>query len=317
MSDHKPPVYTLAAIFFGILAVSTASILIRFAQQQAGSLVIAAYRLTIAAAVLAPVVIARRRREIASLSLRSAGLIALSGIFLALHFFSWISSLSFTTVASSVVLVSTTPLWVGIVAPFVIKEPLSRPLVYGMALAFLGGTIVGLSDTCTWVSRGLICPSLGDFLKGKTFIGDLLAIAGAITAAGYLIIGRQLRSGISLLTYIFLVYGVAAVVLVFFAFVTGQQVIGFSPMTYVWFVALAIVPQLLGHSTFNWALKYLSAAFVSLTLLGEPIGSTILAYFILDETPTLLKIIGAILILIGIVMASRTEQKPPEVIAPD
>ena len=134
-------------------------------------------------------------------------------------------------------------------------------------------------------------------------------MVGALAAAGYLLIGRSLREKMSLIPYIFVVYGMAALILVILMFAAGESPVGYAPQTYVWFLLLALVPQLLGHSTFNWALGYLPAAFVSVTLLGEPIGSALLAYFILDEVPTTLMIFGAILILIGIYIASRKEDK--------
>jgi drug/metabolite transporter (DMT)-like permease len=183
-----------------------------------------------------------------------------------------------------------------------------------LILALAGITIVAISDTCTWQNSSLVCPPLNEFMQGKAFLGDLLALAGALAGACYITIGRRLRSGISVVSYIFIVYGMAAVVLVLVMLVAGYTPWGYPPISYVWFALLALVPQLLGHSTFNWALGYLSAAFVSLTLLGEPIGSTILAYFLLDETPSILKMIGAILILAGILIASRSEraaQAPP------
>jgi drug/metabolite transporter (DMT)-like permease len=179
-----------------------------------------------------------------------------------------------------------------------------------MALALLGGVIVGVSDACAWNGTALACPECGDVLGGKAFLGDLLALAGALMAAAYMLIGRRLRSRTSLLTYIFVVYGMAAVVLVILVVASGQPLTGYSPHTYGWLLLLALVPQLLGHSSFNWALRYLSAAYVSITLLGEPIGSTVLAYFLLKETPTALKVIGAILILAGIAVASQRESGP-------
>jgi drug/metabolite transporter (DMT)-like permease len=297
----------LLAIAFGLLAVSTASIFIRYAQAEAPSLVIAAMRLSIATLVLAPLALARRRQELTSLRRRELSLALLSGLFLALHFATWISSLEYTSVASSVVLVSTTPLWVALLAPLTIKEPITRLVVAGMLLALLGGAIVGVSDACAWVDGGLICPALSTFVRGDAFLGDLLALVGALTAAGYLIIGRRLRVRLSLLSYITLVYGMAALALLVIMFAAGYQPLGYPPLTYLWFVLLALVPQLIGHTTFNWALGYLSAAYVSITLLAEPIGSTILAYLLLDETPTFVKGFGAILILIGIVIASRSE----------
>jgi len=176
-----------------------------------------------------------------------------------------------------------------------------------MALALAGGIIVGVSDVCAWNGTGFTCPSLGEFLQGQAFWGGLLALVGAITAAGYLLIGRGLRSRVSLVSYVFVVYGVAAVFLVLIMFAAGLPAFGYPAVTYLWFVLLAVFPQLIGHSTYNWALGYLSAAYVSIALLGEPIGSTILAYILLQETPTPLKIFGAILILAGIYIASRTE----------
>ena len=153
----------------------------------------------------------------------------------------------------------------------------------------------------------ILCPGLDEFLRGRAFFGDLLALVGALAGAGYLLIGRRLRVSVSALTYVFVVYGMAALVLIGIMLVAGQSPISYPPMTYLWFVLLALVPQLIGHSTYNWALGYLSAAYVSIALLGEPIGSTILAYILLDETPSGLKIFGAILILIGIYVASRSE----------
>ena len=306
MQTRQPPVSPVIVLAVGILAVSASSIFIRFAQQEAPSLVIAAYRLVIATLILAPIVLWRNRSELLSLNRTQIGLALLSGFFLALHFASWISSLEYTTVASSVVIVTTAPLWVALLAPITIREPVTRTIIIGMLLALLGGVIVGLSDSCVWQS-GLICPPVSDFLRGEAFLGDLLALVGAVMGAGYLLIGRRLRSGISLLTYVFVVYGMAAVVLLIIMLGSGYSPLGYSAETYLWFFLLALLPQLVGHSTYNWALGYLPAAFVSVTLLGEPVGSAILAYFLLDETPTALKIFGAILILMGIYITSRSE----------
>jgi drug/metabolite transporter (DMT)-like permease len=304
------PIPPLLVILFGIFAVSTASIFIRFAQQEAPSLVIAASRLTLAAFLLAPFAIIRHRKELARLQRKQLLLALLSGFFLALHFASWISSLEYTSVASSVVFVSTSPLWVAIMSPFILKEPLSRWIVMGLTLTLMGSAVVGISDVCTWSSAGMVCPPFNQFVRGQAFFGDILALIGAIMGAGYILIGRQLRAKISLTSYIFLVYGMAAIVLIFIMLLAGQSPFGFSLKTYSLFLLLAIVPQLLGHSSFNWALGYLSAAYVSITLLGEPIGSTILAYFILQEKPGGIKIIGAILILLGIVLASKRTALP-------
>jgi drug/metabolite transporter (DMT)-like permease len=312
MSERHPIVSPLIAIAFGILAVSTGSIFVRYAQVYAPSVVIAAWRLSLATLILSPIALTRNRAELRRLHSGEIKLGLLSGFFLAMHFATWISSLEYTSVASSVVFVSTAPLWVAMLSPVLLKEPLTRPILYGMGLAFMGGVIVGLSDSCNLGSSGLACPPFSEFIQGRAFLGDLLALVGAWMAAGYLIIGRRLRISISLVPYIFIVYGMAALVLIGIMLILGQSVVGYPPQVYVMFLALAVIPQLLGHSTFNWALGYLSAAYVSITLLGEPIGSALLAYFFLDEIPEPLMIFGAILILVGIYIASRGETSQKE-----
>lgn len=306
MNEQRSRLILPFAILGAILAVSTASIFIRFAQQNAPSLVIAAFRLTFASLILAPLALTRHRAELHSLTRRELLLALLSGIFLALHFATWISSLEYTTVASSVVLVSTSPLWVALLAPLFLRERLTRSALIGMTLALIGGVSIALSDSCTW-QNGLACPSLAEFVKGSAFFGNSLALAGAWTVAGYLLIGRSLRAKMSLVPYIFVVYSMAAVVLIIIMLAAGETPLGYPPLTYVWMLLLALVPQLIGHSTYNWALRYMPAALVAVTTLGEPIGSTILAYFILREAPTWIKIGGAVMILTGIYIAS---QKP-------
>lgn len=303
----SPSVSPKLAIPFGILAVSTASIFIRYAQAEVASIVIAAGRLSIAGVILAIIVAARHRAELRALTRRELLLALLSGFFLSLHFASWITSLEYTSVASSVVLVSTSPLWVAILAPLTINEPVKRAVLIGMGLALVGGAIVGVSDSCVPVAGGLQCPPLADFVAGEAFIGDVLALIGALTGAGYLLIGRRLREKISLIPYIFLVYGVAAIFLLGYMLSAGERLSGHPGQVYLWLVLLALVPQLLGHSTFNWALRYLSAAYVSVTLLGEPIGSAILAYVLLGEVPSVLMAFGAILILAGIWIAGSRQ----------
>jgi len=305
----RPRVNPLLALLIGILAASTAAIFIRYAQLYVPSLVIAAYRLGIATLVLAPFVILRKRQELKSLSRPDLLLALLSGLFLALHFAAWITSLEYTSVASSVVLVSTVPLWVALLSPITLKEPITRLVMLGMVLALVGVLIVGLSDICTLGSGGFRCPAYQEFVSGRAFLGDVLALIGAIMAAGYLILGRRLRRRISLTSYVFVVYGMAAFILVILVLISAQPFIGYPPEAYLWLILLALIPQLLGHSTFNWALGFMSAAFVAISLLGEPIGATILAYIVLDETPTTMKIFGAILILTGIYVASRGEVK--------
>jgi len=305
----KPPRLVLPfALGIAILAVSTASILIRFAQQDAPSITIAALRLAIATVFLAPLAIARHGPELRVLQRRELLLAAMSGTFLALHFATWISSLEYTTVASSVVLVSTGPLWVALLSPLFLGERLTRGTLVGLALAVVGGSIIAAGGACTW-DGGIRCVDLGRIAERSNLWGNFLALVGAWAVSGYLILGRRLRATLSLVPYIFLVYGFAAMVLVVAALITHSLVLALPPIAYGWILLLAIVPQLIGHSTYNWALRYLPAALVAITTLGEPVGSAVLAYFMLDERPGPFVLSGAVLIMAGIYLAARSARR--------
>jgi len=305
MTDQRARLSLPFNLLIAILAVSTASLFIRFAQAGgAPSLVIAAIRLTIATLILSPIALLRHRTELENLTRRDWTLGIVSGIFLAVHFATWITSLEYTSVASSVVFVATGPLWVAILSPMLLNERLSRIAVIGLILALVGGTVIGLSDACVW-NNGIQCPELGQILQGRAMWGNFLALCGAWAISGYLIIGRKVRAKMSLIPYIFLVYGIAAAVLILFMFASKQSPLGYSTSTYGWIFLLAAVPQLIGHSTFNWLLKYLSATMVAVTTLAEPIGSAILAFIFLKETPALAVIAGGVLILVGIYLTSK------------
>lgn len=292
------------ALLTAILAVSTASIFIRFAQADMPSLVIAALRLTCATLLLAPLALTRHRDELKRLTRKEILLGVISGLFLAVHFATWVSSLEYTTVASSVVFVSTGPLWVALLSPMLLNERLTRAAVIGLVIAIVGGITIGLSDACVW-HNGLQCPELGKVIQGRAMWGNFLALAGAWTVSGYLIIGRKLRANMSLIPYIFLVYGMSAIALIGMMFAAGQSPLGYPTRAYFWVFLLAAFPQLLGHSTYNWVLRYIPATLVAIITLVEPIGSAILAYFILSEVPSSAVLFGGLLILVGIYLVSR------------
>ncbi len=307
----------MLVLLAGIFAVSSAAIFIRFAQNEAPSLVISAWRMSIAAVIMGGVVLFRHRAEISRVKGRQLGPIILTGVILALHFASWVTSLELTSVASSVVLVTTTPLWVALASPFVLKERIGSGVWLGLGIALVGGLVVGASEACVFDNYQIICQSAGDVFAGKALLGDLLALVGAWCAAAYMIAGRKLRTNLSLAPYTFIVYGSSALTLLVWATLSGQNLFGnitpngiqpFGLETWLWFIALGLVPQLIGHSVFNWALKYLKAAFVSVALLGEPVGAVILALIFLKETPTSLELAGGLLILFGIYLVSRVKQ---------
>jgi drug/metabolite transporter (DMT)-like permease len=280
----------------GIVAVSFASILIRFAQGAGmASLSIAAWRLIFASAILLPYAWATRRDEIRDLSGKEWVLLVASGLFLGLHFATWIASLGYTSVASSVVLVSMGPVFVGLGSWLILGERPGALLVAGIILSVIGSIVI----------------SWGDLAQGRDqLVGDLLALAGAVFVAGYLMIGYRVRARRSLTTYIALVYCVAMVTLVAIVLIARQPMLGYSVNAYGWVLALALGPQIVGHSTLNWALRYLSATFVAIVTLAEPIGSGILAYVLLDEAITWSIAIGGAMVLVGIYIASRAEMGP-------
>jgi drug/metabolite transporter (DMT)-like permease len=259
------------ALISGILAVSTGAIFARLAE--APALVIAAYRVGLASLILAPIAWWQVRDELLGLEKKEYLLAGLAGLFLACHFGTWISSLNYTSVANSVVLVNTNPIWVGVLTPLISKDRLSWMTRIGIVISVIGGVIIGF----------------GDFAIGRQALwGDFLALLGSVCAAMYLLLGRNLRQKLSLLAYIVLCYGSAG--------------------TYSAFVGMAVISQIIGHSSYNWALKWFSASLIAVSLLGEPIGATILAYIIFGETLTWTKFVGGTLILAAIYLAGRGEQ---------
>jgi len=291
MSGRPTPSPRLA-LAIGIAAVSTGSLFIRFAQTDAPSLSIAAFRLALAALFLVPVAWLRHRRELAELKASDWGWLAAAGIFLAVHFATWITSLEYTSVASSVLLVSTSPLWVALFARLFLGEPMTKPLAWGLLLAMTGSVLIGFAEARASISS-------------RPVLGALLALAGALAVSGYWLIGRRLRRRLSLIPYVTVVYGFAAMVLTAAALLLGKPMTGFKTATYGWFFLLALIPQLLGHSSFNWALAHLPVGYIAIATLGEPVGAAILALLFLGEVPTLLKTAAAALLLAGIFMALR------------
>jgi len=304
--DSKNRLLLPIALISATLAVSTSSIFIRFAQADgAPSLVIAALRLTFATLLITPLALTRYWDEIKRFTRTEILLGVFSGIFLAAHFATWITSLEYTSVASSVVFVGTGPLWVALLSPLLLKEHISERAVIGLTLAVIGGMVIGLADACVW-DKELVCPALKDILQGRAMWGNFLALMGAWAVTGYLIIGRKLRAGTGLVPYIFLVYGIAAIFLILIMFISGNSPLGYKPQTYGWIFLLAAIPQLIGHTIYNWTLKYMTATLVAMTVLSEPIGSATLAFFILKETPPLMTLAGGVLILVGITLSSRS-----------
>ena len=307
---NQSKMYPVVGLMIGIIAVSTASILIRYAQNGAPSIVIAANRLILASLVITPIAYIQFKKNLFKVTSKEFFFLLLSGLFLALHFAAWITSLEKTSIASSVVLVTTTPLWVALFSPILLKEKNNSGIWIGLFLSLVGSSLVALSNDCSFSSEQLIrCDNLSINLNQNTFLGNFLALFGAWMAAGYMMAGRKLRSTIPLIKYVTFVHLISSFFLLFFVFIAGESLIGYSNSTYLWMVLLGLIPQLLGHSLFNWALGHLPAAFVSIALIGEPIGTIILAFIFLQETPTSLEFLGGGFILLGIFLVSVLNTK--------
>jgi drug/metabolite transporter (DMT)-like permease len=275
----------LAGLGAGVVVLSFASILIKLTP--APSIVIAAARMGIATLVLTPVFFSRwpnRRQELTGIPWWP---LLLSGVLLAAHFALWIESLNRTSVASSVVLVAMNPIFVAALSPLILREKVSWRIVVAVALGVIGAVVIA-----------------GPQLRsGGATIGNLLALGGAACAGGYLMAGRRVRQRLSLTSYIYIIYGVAAVLLVALTLAGGFRFTGYKPQAYLFILLMALGPQLIGHTSFNWALRYISAPAVAMAVLGEPIGTTLLAWLILKSPPTAYEILGGVIICAGIYLA--------------
>ena len=291
-----------AAIAAAIVTVSTASILIRWSDSDAFT--IAFYRLGFATLIVLPFAVIDRATPLRRLARRDVLLMTGIGVVLAAHFALWITSLKTAgvTVASSVVLVTSHPVMVALVSHFLLRERVSRMTAVGIALGF--GGVVGIAVADLGVST-------------TTLGGDLAALGGGVMAGIYFLAGRRLRQRVSLPVYAFVVYGTAAGALFVLAGATGRLApAGDLRRELLLFGAMAIVPQLGGHTLYNWALRYVPAPVVSVSLVGEPIGSTLLAWILLHEVPSDLVAVGALLALAGIFLTAYSTAGGPGKVPP-
>jgi drug/metabolite transporter (DMT)-like permease len=280
-----------------MLALSTGAILVRCTTASAGvnhlgfSLVIAACRLSLASLILL-VQLRFRPHPLPWHNRRAIGYAAAAGLALTLHFATWISSLSYTTIATSSVLVTTTPIWTALFCGLVLRETIRRQTLLGIAVAFAGGLLIAADNVPT-------------IAHSQPLLGNGLALIGAITGTAYLLLGRSAQQhGLVTRHYILLAYGVAALILLPLPVLMGTPYLGYPIATYGWFLVIAIGPQLIGHTSFNWAMRHVAASLVTLAILAEPIGASLLGYVIFHEIPTVQTIQGCGMILLGIAIAS-------------
>ncbi|HEX8944835.1 MAG TPA: DMT family transporter [Gemmatimonadaceae bacterium] len=286
-------------LVLALLGISFAGPLVRLSH--AHPLAIAIWRLGFSLIIIAiALVVTGSWRQWRRLD-RSGTMIAIgAGAMLAVHFWTWNASISFTTVAASVVLVNTQPALVALLSAGWLREPPTRRQWMGIGVAMAGAFIVALPDMA----------SAANATTGRALFGDALALAGAATAACYFVAGRKLRSTLDLWPYVAVVYGTCFVVLIGFAAIVHAPVLHQPPREIAIFSALAIGPMLFGHTGLNWALKYLPAYVVNLTLLGEPVGATLLAAALpgIREMPGIATVAGGALILAGIYVTARARR---------
>jgi drug/metabolite transporter (DMT)-like permease len=282
------PSYLWPVMALGVIGISFGSILIKLASAQ--PLAIAFYRLFFSALLMLPFYFNQAGPK--KISLSDLGWIALSAVFLSLHFVAWIISLNYTSVTSSVVLVTINPLFVSILGWAFLKEKTGPRILIAIAVVVAGGAIIG--------GRALAAGGMGS-------LGNLLALTGALMASGYLLTGRHLRKRLSLVTYTTICYSMTAVLLLIASLVFKTPLGGFPKVNYLYFALMAIGPQLLGHSIFNWGLKYLPTPRIAMLMITEPVGATILAFLVLKQVPSIYEMIGAVFIMAGVYISAQSK----------
>ena len=292
----------IAALAVAVAAVSTSAILVRYSAAPDG--VKALYRVLFMTALVAPVALrGRGRAALRSLSGRDLAVATAAGAALAVHFFTWFVSVELTTVAASVTLVQTQPVFVAVGAYLLLREPPDRVAVAGILLAVAGAAVMAVGESGP--------------VTGDSTVGNALAVVGAVMMAAYVLVGRDLRQRVPLFPYVTVVYAAATVVL--FALVTARGVrsgapvsylVGYPPREYLLFAAMAVGPGLFGHTVVNWALEHVESEGVSVSLLGEPVGSALLAVVLLSEVPSPATVLGGAVVLVGIYVTSRSRAEP-------
>ena len=285
---ERPGLPPNLVMLVSVFAVSTASILIRLTA--APPMAIATWRLVLSTLMLLPFFAwSGGFAKIRAMGGRDLLALAGVGVALAVHFASWITSLSYTSVASSVIFVHVDPIFVALVSHFLLGERVSRRVALGIGVAFAGAAVIALGDL-----------GVGE----ENLVGDALSIIGAVALGVYLLAGRRLRQRLDLTTYVTPVYAVSAAVLALGSVAVGAPLVGYDAGVMLMFAAIALVPMIFGHTLYNWVLRWVSAPVVSISLLGEPVGASILAFLVLGESPGPLTLVGGAVTLVGILVCT-------------
>jgi|SRR5699024_2072375 len=279
-----PPFNPYIIITIASIAISTTAVFVKLAGEAPAG-IIAFYRLLFAVLIMLPIVLIGYRHELRMISKKDWGLSVISGVFLALHFILWFESLSYTSVASSTVLVTMQSVFAFLGTYILFQERFSYAAIISMIITVFGGIII------TW----------GDFqLSEMALFGDILALLGALAITVYFLVGQRTRKRVSLMTYTFIVYSIGAITLFLYNSVVQHSFTGYSADYWWVFLALAIIPTFLGRTLLNWAQRWLASSTISLATLFEPVGATILAYYFLRESVTWSQFLGGAIVLFGL-----------------
>ncbi|MEM7770187.1 MAG: EamA family transporter [Cyanobacteria bacterium P01_A01_bin.37] len=294
--------FAVSILALGVLAVSTSAILIRLTLEtvtETGigfSLVISAARLVVASTILLPT-----WRQVQGTTHQPGAIAysAIAGVLLAGHFASWTTSLSFTSIAASTTLVTTNPVWVALISWLWLRERPSTKTLLGIAITIAGSLFIGLAD------------SGSSTMSQQPVLGNSLALTGAVTASGYFLLGREAqRRGLPIQQHAAIAYTVAALTLLPLPIFLESSYVGYPALTYGYIVLMAIVPQLIGHTSLNWAVHHISPTIVTLTILLEPIGASLLGYALFREAAGSNVLAGAVIIIIGVAIAVTGQSSP-------
>lgn len=281
-------------VLVGTFFTSLSSIFIRISN--APSLVISAYRMLFTILMLFIPFVLKYRIELKNIKRQDFILCILSGIFLALHFATWITSINMTTIANSTILVSSSPIFVALANYVILKEKFTSNMFIGIAMSLLGTTIITLGTA--------------GGLSSSMMLGNFLAFMGAIFVAGYLVIGGIVRKNLNAGTYVFIVYTASTIVLFLICLLTDTPLYPYSLKEFVIFIALAFFCSILGHTVYNYLMKYISATLISVSTLTEPIFSSALALIIFKEIPSMSTFIGGTIIISGVLYYITSQNKP-------
>ena len=279
------------ALAVAVVATSSSAILVRWSA--APSSVAAFYRVLFTAALVAPVAAVRHRGAFGRLSRRDLAGAVVAGVALAVHFAAWFESLEHTSVAASVTLVQSQPIFVALGAAALLGERIGRRTVTGICVAMGGAVAMSLGGA----GRAAI--------SDATLYGNALALLGAVTVAGYVLAGRSIRQRVPLFPYVTVVYGVCAVVLFLIVGARGHAYVGYPTREWLLFVGLAVGPGIVGHTVSNWVLGRLESVVVRVAWLGEPVGATLLAAALLGEYPSAITVLGALVVIAGVAAVTR------------